>query len=96
MSYTPAGARRKLYYKRESPMSKPEVGATTFAWMEYADELGAENQRLRATWQTILQEVNDLAPWAYTYRERPDDLLEIRASDLEAILRAALGNAKDG
>jgi hypothetical protein len=38
----------------------------------------------------ILQEISNLPPWPYTYRERPDDLLEIRASDLEAILRAHL------
>ena len=28
-------------------MSKPEIGASTFAWMAYADELGAEIERLR-------------------------------------------------
>jgi hypothetical protein len=38
----------------------------------------------------ILQAVNDLPPWAYTYQERPDDLLEIRAGELEAILRAVI------
>lgn len=35
--------------------SKPEVGASTFAWMEYSDALGAENERLRAVlgkWRT--------------------------------------------
>ena len=29
-------------------MGKPEVGATTFAWMEYAGELEADNKRLVA------------------------------------------------
>lgn len=43
----------------------------------------------------ILQEVNDLPPWAYTYTERPDDLLEVRASELEAILRAHLLPARE-
>lgn len=38
----------------------------------------------------VLQEVHDTPPWAYTYKERPDDLLEIRSSELEAILWAAL------
>lgn len=38
----------------------------------------------------IMQEINDTPPWAYTYRERPGDLLEIRASELEAILSAHL------
>lgn len=28
-------------------MSRPELGATTFAWMEYANELIAEIERLR-------------------------------------------------
>lgn len=36
----------------------------------------------------ILQEVNDLSPWAYSYTERPDNLLEVRASELAAIVSA--------
>ena len=36
----------------------------------------------------IMQEVSDTPPWAYTYRERPADLLEIRAEELQAILEA--------
>ena len=43
----------------------------------------------------IMQEVNDLPPWAYTYTERPEDLLEIRASELQAILEAHLIEAAD-
>jgi len=43
----------------------------------------------------IMQEVVDVSPWAYTYRERPDDLIEIRASELEAILSAHLGRHKN-
>lgn len=38
----------------------------------------------------IMQEVNDLLPSAITYRHRPSDLLEVRAAELEQILRAAL------
>jgi hypothetical protein len=34
----------------------------------------------------IMREVNDCPPFSYTYKTRPDDLLEIRASELEAIL----------
>jgi hypothetical protein len=38
----------------------------------------------------IVREVSDLAPWAYSYKERPDDLLEVRASELESIIREQL------
>ncbi len=43
----------------------------------------------------IMQEVNDLSPWAHTYQERPDDLLEVRAAQLELILRAVLEPVPD-
>ena len=46
--------------------------------------------RDRMTIDQILSEVADTPPWAYTYRERPIDLLEIRASELQAILEAHL------
>ena len=35
---------------------------------------------------SILQDVNDLPPIAYTYADRPDDVLEVRASELETIV----------
>jgi hypothetical protein len=41
----------------------------------------------------IIQEVNDTPPWEYTYKQRPDDLVEIRASELEAILEAHITEA---
>lgn len=38
----------------------------------------------------ILQQVNDAPPWIYEYKTRPTDLLEIRACELEDILRFVL------
>jgi hypothetical protein len=77
------GVWRDRLWEPESDHGSPEAAAERVHYLNGGGTVAA-----------IMQEVSDTPPWAYTYRERPDDLIEIRASELEAILTAHLAKHK--
>lgn len=57
--------------------------------MTTTDPLGTAT----ATATAVVQEVSDLPPVAYSYRERPADVLEVRATELQTIVAAHVADA---